>query len=169
MNLFNKISFLLVIVLMTSCSAEEVETTNNLENTLNNITTLSPSTENITLGEAVLIEVNNYRVTKGLSTVTLDINKATNLALEHSSYMVAKNQASHDNFYQRSSELSESGAISVSENIAFGYSNAQSIVNAWLNSPSHKEVLDGDFNYVGIGILTAQDNTNYCTALFYKK
>ena len=49
--------------------------------------------------------------------------------------MVDNNEVSHANFYKRSDYLkANAGATKVSENVAYGYSSAESVVNAWLKS-----------------------------------
>lgn len=39
------------------------------------------------------------------------------------------------------------------ENIAYGFSTPQEVVNAWMNSPGHRaNILSGDFNYIIVGV-----------------
>ena len=43
-------------------------------------------------------------------------------------------------------------ATYVGENIAMGYSDAESVMDAWMNSPGHKSnILDSDYTHIGIG------------------
>ena len=54
------------------------------------------------------------------------------------------------------------------ENIARGYSNAASVTNAWLNSPSHyRNIMNRSYRYVGIGIYDANNGTRYWAVLFF--
>lgn len=39
----------------------------------------------------------------------------------------------------------------VGENIAWGFGSAQSVVNAWLNSPGHRAAILGNYQVVGVG------------------
>ena len=168
MKLSTLILSLLFIITLSSCSKEAVEETEAL-NVLTVSTVIAKSTADILLTEKLVEAINDYRISKNLNTVVLDVNAAQNLAMGHCSYMSTKDEASHDNFLSRSTELRKTGATAVKENVAYGYSNANSIVNAWINSDSHRVTLEGDFNHVGIGFLNSISNTKYCTALFYKK
>ena len=154
---------LLVITSVTSCSKEFIED----ESIINNVDVKPITIEDIMLSEQLVIAINTYRVSINLNSVILDIDTAHYLAMEHCNYMTSKDEASHHNFLSRSQRLRENGASSVSENVAYGYTNANSIVNAWINSPSHKATLEGDYNRIGIGFLNSETNTKYCTALFY--
>jgi uncharacterized protein YkwD len=165
MKLFKTLLVSVVIILFSSCSKESIE-----EETLNlSSTEIVLSDADIMLAEELLLEINNYRLSIGKNTLQIDINDAQLLALQHCNYMVVQNTASHDNFMQRSLHLKSQGAIHVSENVSYGYTNAASILNAWLNSQGHKAVIEGDFNYIGIAFLNSATNTKYCTSLFYKK
>jgi uncharacterized protein YkwD len=55
----------------------------------------------------------------------------------------------------------------VGEVIAYGYNNAEDVVRAWLSSPSHKDIIEGDFTYIGYGIIKNTKGVNYFTLLFY--
>ena len=54
------------------------------------------------------------------------------------------------------------------EVIGMGFSDAQSMVNAWMTSPGHERILlDSDFDRIGVGYYyDADDTTNYWTADF---
>ncbi len=44
------------------------------------------------------------------------------------------------------------------ENLAYGFTNSENIVNAWLSSPSHRDnVLSSEYTEVGIGTATASN------------
>lgn len=52
------------------------------------------------------------------------------------------------------------------ENIAMGYTDAQGVVNGWMNSPGHKaNILSYDFSTLGVGYLSENGNT-YWTQMF---
>ncbi len=45
--------------------------------------------------------------------------------------------------------------LGIAENIAEGYSCAQTVMTAWMNSPGHREaLLNGDYTHIGVGICT---------------
>ena len=84
--------------------------------------------------------------------------------------MVEVDNVSHDNFFQRKNSLIDNtNASKVSENVAYAYSNAQSVVNAWLNSDGHRQNIEGDFTDFDI---SAEQNANgqwYFTNIFVKR
>ena len=48
--------------------------------------------------------------------------------------------------------------LSAAENLAYGFSDSQSVINGWMNSPTHKSImLDGTFEEVGFGLENAPD------------
>jgi uncharacterized protein YkwD len=52
------------------------------------------------------------------------------------------------------------------ENIAYGYSSAGSVHNAWMNSKGHRDnILRSSFRYAGVGHCT-KGSTNYWVVLF---
>ncbi|MBU5439262.1 hypothetical protein KQI42_14660 [Tissierella sp. MSJ-40] len=53
------------------------------------------------------------------------------------------------------------------ENIAKGYSSAQSVVNGWMNSPGHRaNILNPRFNKIGVGLYKTSNGTAYWTQMF---
>ena len=53
---------------------------------------------------------------------------------------------------------------SAGENIAMGFSSAEAVVNAWMNSPSHRaNILDARSNQIGVGYVS---NGGYWTQWF---
>ena len=130
---------------------------------------------NLVIPQAKTIEVeileliNDHRLNIGLNPLS-DMGIIKSQAYNHTSYMLAQNSISHDNFFLRKSYLqSNAGANLVSENVAYGYTNAQSVVNAWLNSEGHRENIEGDFTNFDI---SAEEDANgkwYYTNIFVKK
>ena len=50
------------------------------------------------------------------------------------------------------------------ENIAYGYSTPQAVVDAWMNSSGHRaNILNASYTQIGVGHV--QDG-NYCTQIF---
>jgi uncharacterized protein YkwD len=84
--------------------------------------------------------------------------------------MVNINEVNHDNFYSRKNYLvNNANALKVSENVAYGFSSASSVVNAWLNSDGHKRTIEGDFTDFDISAELDENNKWYFTNIFVKK
>ena len=57
---------------------------------------------------------------------------------------------------------------SAGENLAFGFSTPEAVVEAWMNSPSHKaNILSEKYTYIGIGYYLKDNGKIYCSQLFY--
>ena len=53
---------------------------------------------------------------------------------------------------------------SAGENIAYGYSTPQAVVNAWMNSSGHRaNILNSSYKQIGVGYVA---KGNYCTQMF---
>ncbi|MCK0180552.1 CAP domain-containing protein [Flavobacteriaceae bacterium S0862] len=153
----------LLALMSVSCSTDSIEE--------DNIDALStsyvPQTKAIEI--EILELINNHRITVGLNTLN-DMSKVKATAYSHTDYMRDKQEVSHDNFYQRSSSLKNNpGASKVGENVAYGFSSAQSVVNAWLNSSGHKEIIEGDFTNFDISAEKDSEGKWYFTNIFIKK
>jgi uncharacterized protein YkwD len=115
-----------------------------------------------------MVLVNDYRVSMGLVPLKID-NYISYKSEEHTRYMISNNMASHNGFTSRSEDLMATlGAKNVGENVAYNYSTPQAVVKAWLNSPTHKENLDGDYTHFGISIRPNSNGKNYYTNMFVK-
>ena len=151
-----KIFFLLFTSLVfISCS----------ENSINDIDT----TENNTITQEVHKLINEHRSSIGKNTLTFNDQIAA-VALEHTQYMIDENKISHDNFDARFNEVTKLvNAVSFGENVASRQRTAQEVVTGWLNSPGHRENIEGDYTHTGIGIQKDANNNYYFTQLFYTK
>ncbi len=153
--------FLIFILTIISCSSNE-------ENIDSDITTETPTNE-VDYENQILNLLNNHRADKGLSRLeVLDIIKTQTDA--HTNYMIDKGVISHDNFSDRSSYLRQNAnARNIGENVAIGYSTAQSLVDGWISSNGHRENIEGNFTHFHI---TAKQNTNgtwYYTNIFIRR
>lgn len=117
----------------------------------------------------VLTLINNYRKDKGL--VTLEkVDFMSIKAEEHDTYMISVGTANHDYFQDRYEALvTNLGAKTVGENVAYNYTTPQGVFNAWLNSAGHRANIEGDYTHFGISIRTNADGKKYYTNLFMKK
>jgi len=160
------VSLFFISTLLLSCSKEDdgVYFNDNAEvvNT-NNISYSSIENE-------ILKLVNNHRASLGLSTLST-LNIISGVADGHTNYMIEVGGINHDNFSQSSEYLKKQAhAISVGENVAYGFNTAQGVFNGWLNSQAHRNVIENP-NYTHFGISTDSDNENknYFTQIFIKK
>jgi uncharacterized protein YkwD len=85
--------------------------------------------------------------------------------------MIEAGIISHDNFAQRAETLmTEAGAKTVGENVAYGFSTAEGVVKGWLNSDGHRKIIENpDYTHFGISMEISTDNRNYFTNIFIKK
>ena len=54
------------------------------------------------------------------------------------------------------------------ENVAYGAHTAKQVVQMWLDSPEHRENIEGNFNQTGIAIAKGKDGYLYFTQIFCK-
>ena len=114
--------------------------------------------------------INDYRESVGLNRLEV-INHISYKSEQHNIYMIDNNVVNHDYFQQRSNNLIQVlGADRVGENIAYNYQTAESAMSAWLNSPSHKANIEGNYTHLGISV-TVDETTGkkYYTNMFMKK
>ena len=102
--------------------------------------------------------VNSQRSAKGLPALVWDNN------LESTSAVRAK-ECSQSFSHTRpngSPWYTVNSKIMGGENLAYGYYDANSAVNAWMDSPTHREnILWPDFTKVAISVYAADDGTYY--------
>jgi len=120
------------------------------------------------LAEQITYHINQHRSSIGLNPIEIDQQYASAYAVEHTKYMISIKNMNHDNFHYRQQALTYQGAQRVGENVAFGYQDPQVVVSAWLNSPSHKRNIEGDYTHSGFGIMQDTNGNFYYTQLFYK-
>jgi uncharacterized protein YkwD len=153
----------LISMLSFSCSSEDFpsETIDSMS------LPVPPAAKNIEI--EILELINAHRINVGLEALNNhEIIKA--VAFTHTGYMVEANNVSHDNFYQRKNSLMDNtNASKVSENVAYAYSSAQSVVNAWLNSEGHKHNIEGDYTDFDISAEQNAEGKWYFTNIFIKR
>ena len=113
--------------------------------------------------------INEYRISIGLQSLN-NLGVIKSVAYSHTEYMLALNQLSHDNFEQRRRTLIDNaGAITVSENVGYGYTSGQAVLDAWLSSPSHRSIIEG--NYTDFDISAEQNEIGvwFFTNIFIRK
>lgn len=113
--------------------------------------------------------INEHRINEGLNTLN-NHSTVKAVAFTHTDYMIEVDNVSHDNFFQRKESLQiNANANVVSENVAYGFSSAESVVNAWLNSESHKDNIEGDFTHFDISAEQNSQGKWYFTNMFIKR
>jgi uncharacterized protein YkwD len=163
-NLLRAVLLAAVIFTLNSCSsdASEASAVEAKSQVVVNYSYSSSELETMKL-------INDYRVSIGLSSLE-KINYISGESEGHNNYMIANNVVNHDGFVNRSENIIKTvGAKTVGENIAYNYSSPQAAVNAWLNSPGHKENIVGNFTHFGISIReNAVTGKKYYTNIFAK-
>lgn len=103
---------------------------------------------------AFLVLINNYRAQNGLAPLALSYG-LTKASAWKSVDMATNNYFAHDDltrtWTQRIADCGYTYNTWLGENIAAGYSTAQSVFDAWRNSPGHNANMLGA-NYTSIGI-----------------
>jgi uncharacterized protein YkwD len=114
-------------------------------------------------------KINTYRVSIGRNRLE-KINYISVKSEEHNNYMIANNVVNHNDFVARSENIMNIlGAKTVSENIAYNFNTSQSVLTAWLASPSHKNNIEGNFTHFGLAIKENPVNgRKYFTNIFAK-
>lgn len=108
---------------------------------------------------------NQRRAEHGLPALSIN-QKINNAAQVHANDLAARDVMSHtggdgSNAGQR---LDNQGYYWTAwgENVATGYSNAAATVEAWMNSPSHRQnILSSVYNEIGVGLAYAADGSSY--------
>ena len=151
---------------MMSCSKDESVAIEELNYTID--LNLAHET-NWELADSILILINDHRASLGYAPLKRDQQYASAFAVDHTKYMIGQSRISHDNFEVRKQALKNRGAKLVTENVAFGYQTAASVVHAWLNSPGHRRNIESDFTHAGFGIIADERGNYYFTNIFYRK
>lgn len=120
--------------------------------------------------QGFLSAINSTRSSAGLGSLQMDSGLQAH-ARTHTAYMIGGNCADGKPICHSSSSAIQAAAGSgwskLGENVGRG-GNVSSLHQAFLDSPSHKANMLGDYNYVGIGTDTSE-GTLYVTVVFMKK
>ncbi|MDD2970923.1 MAG: CAP domain-containing protein [Lachnospiraceae bacterium] len=103
-------------------------------------------------------EVNTIRVNAGLSALTWSdpLLPPTNVRAQEASQSFSHIRPDGSEWWTVDSQLM------YGENLAKGYSDAHSAVQAWMNSPTHKaNIMNGDFKSMAIAITQGSDGAWY--------
>lgn len=124
----------------------------------------------VNLNYAILKLVNRHRAGQYLSPLQMNPHIQV-IATQHAQNMAAGTiPFGHQDFEARAKMLlSKLHGLSVAENVASGQENAPSIVNSWLDSDSHRNNIEGDFNLTGIGIAKSENQKMFYCQILIKK
>jgi len=122
------------------------------------------------LEDQVVQLVNNERTSRGLNPLSSNWELAR-VARIKSEDMYRNNYFSHQSpVYGSPFDMLRNFGISFSaagENIAYGQTTAQSVMNSWMNSSGHRaNILNSNFTQIGVGYFNA--GTPYWTQLFIR-
>ena len=162
-KMFRALLPLAIVFTMVSCSSDQSE-----DNSTDNKVVTSYNYNDVELKLVTLI--NNHRAAMGLNTLEV-INHISYKSEEHNVYMIDNKVVNHDYFQQRTNNLVQVlDAERVGENVAYNYQTAESAMAAWLNSPSHKANIEGDYTHMGISVtVDVITGKKYYTNMFMKR
>lgn len=157
--------FLAIVVLLgfSSCSTET-----SIDDQIDAISLpIAPEAKQIEI--EIMELINAYRINEGLNALN-DHNTVKAVAYTHTDYMRVVNNVSHDNFFQRKQSLQANASANiVSENVAYGFNSAESVVNAWVNSPTHRDTIEGDYTDFDVSAEQNNEGQWYFTNIFIKR
>jgi len=153
----------LFVMFLSSCSTDSIE--DKAQNVSSDY--VVPQTKVIEI--EILELINDYRLSEGLSALS-NLGVIKSQTFDHTDYMIQNSNISHDNFTSRRNFLTQNANASrVSENVAYGYSSASSVVAAWINSDSHRDAIEGDYTHFDISAEQDSNGYWYFTNIFIKK
>jgi uncharacterized protein YkwD len=110
--------------------------------------------------------INERRKTEGLAALTFN-QKLRNAAVFHSDWMIKNNCFDHECPGEPTlgARITSAGYdwSSIGETIAAGHKTAQEVVDAWMLSPGHRDILLGNFREVGLSLLPCASGCRYRT------
>ena len=100
----------------------------------------------------LLTLVNNRRKDAGVPLV-IELTHIDYGAYNRCVYLIEKQQWSHDGFAEALyGSLWNPSGTKIGEDLARNFNSEEAVVNAWMNSPKHREImLDKDYKYMGFG------------------
>ncbi|MDX1272030.1 CAP domain-containing protein [Bizionia paragorgiae] len=160
-RLINLLCLVLLLSFSTACSSDSDEDFDVP------VAATIPTSKTIEI--EILELINAHRINLGLNTLS-DNPLVKGQAYSHTEYMIQDNEISHDYFYSRENYLVQhAGAVRVGENVAYGYTNAEAVVNAWIASEGHRENIEGDFTNFEISAEQNSLGQWFYTNIFIKK
>jgi hypothetical protein len=110
--------------------------------------------------------VNEERVANGVNPLKVNV-ELQSAAVAKSQDMIARDYFDHYAFGETPWMFILQAGYNYSiagENLAQGYSSAEGVVNAWMNSPSHRaNILNPNFQEIGVGVVKGAFTQNGTT------
>ena len=122
------------------------------------------------LASQVIDMVNEERAKQGLKPLKMNVNvqKAAQTRSEEITKSFSHTRPNGSSFSTALKENSVSYR-SAGENIAYGQKKAEAVMNGWMNSSGHRaNILNSNFEEIGVGVHIADNGTIYWTQLFIK-
>jgi uncharacterized protein YkwD len=140
-----------LLILFSSCAKEE------------------PEEEKIIFADQIIVLVNEHRATNGLSDLELS-QQTTTQAQSHSENMAdGTTPYSHDGFNERFDILVEQiNVVAMGENVAYGQTSAEQVMEDWINSEGHRTNIEGDYTHIGVGVAQDENGIYFFTQIFVK-
>ena len=119
------------------------------------------------LEQEVLRLINRHRLHLGLGELLVQ-RDLQQVARVHSRRMAeGLIPFGHQNFEERAKQLGQNlHCLRLAENVAEGQNDAETVLEAWLNSPPHRANIEGDFDWSGLGIWLDAKQRPYYTQIF---
>ena len=153
----------LLVFLFASCEAVDRDPVESWE-----VMPIELTQEQVIFTNGVVAEINEYRVSVNLDTLTQHTGLPQHLATQHCNEMIDMGVISHDGFQERAEILAQWGAEAVACNVAFGYNSPEEVVNAWIESPMHLDSLEGNYDSAAVGIREDNNGINYVTLILFR-
>jgi len=165
-SLFRICSILLVSsFIIQSCTVED--------SPVDETTTYDVSQAQVIFQKDVVFEsnllqaLNDYLVSINQNELTLS-PEANQVAFEHTKHLIESNALHHNNFSDRQHYFLSLGFTSVKENVAKGIDSVSHLIEAWLQSPSHRQAIEANNTHTGISVLKNETGMYFITQIYLK-
>ena len=171
-NIF-KVAFGIFFITTTLQGCTEMVSLPTLNSSSNSTSEVAQANSINTIEQSISYQINEYRQSRNLTYIILDSFLSEQARLY--SQQVASGQASFENsnFDTQFDYIQEEIPFqSVKVNLAYnkGYNDpATATVESWLESTSHRQNFEGDFDLMGIGVAKNEDNEYFFTHILLKE
>tara|TARA_R110002072_G_scaffold260722_9_gene419285 strand:+ start:6092 stop:6604 length:513 start_codon:yes stop_codon:yes gene_type:complete len=163
---FRRFSILLFTAfLFQSCTVEDSLAS---EPTIYNVSQAQVVFERDFSFESSLLQtINEYLISINQIELTLS-PEANQIAFEHTKHLIESNALHHNNFPDRQNYFLSLGFTGVKENVAMGINSASHLLQAWLQSPLHRQAIEANNTHTGISILKNENGIYFITQIYLK-